>query len=179
MNAQRCLLTIWLLKWTDLYSLRYWSTLLQLYCGHRNCVCTYPHPYPPAVLMYDFTFESRGGERKRWQPWAHWFMKDRADAMCPTVGTVKTRARPTFLLGRASCVHDCVCMSLFCPFVYELSHCSQLRGWCEVASAWRGGGCGIQLESLFFFFPYCSSYLSEKHNLLRLGCESKNENTYT
>lgn len=82
----------------------------------------------PAVLMYDLTY-SAWVHRERWQPWAHWFMKDRADAMCPTVGTVKNRTRPTFHLGHTSCVYDCICMSLFYPFVYELSHCSQLWGW--------------------------------------------------
>lgn len=49
-------------------------------------------------------------------------MKDRADVMCPTVGPVKKRARPTFHLGHTSCVCDCICMSLFYPFIYELSH---------------------------------------------------------
>lgn len=54
--------------------------------------------------------------------------------------------------------------------------CSQLWGWCEVTSAWQGG-CGIQSESLFF--SCSSSYSLEKHNLQRLGCENKNENTST
>lgn len=42
----------------------------------------------------------------------------------------------------------------------------------HISSGW-GGGCGIQSESVVL---YRSSYLSKNHNLVRFGCENKNEN---
>lgn len=127
----------------------------------------------PAVLMYDFTF-SAPVQRERWQPWAHWFMKDKADAMCPTVRTVKKRARPAFHLGHASCVDDCICMSLFYQFLSWVT-AAELWGWCEVTSAWQWGlWDSVGIPHFVLLLP-----LIEKHNLLRLGCESKKENTVT
>lgn len=41
-------------------------------------------------------------------------------------------------LGHASCYMSVFVGSLFYPFS-ELSHCSQLWGWCEVTSAWQRG----------------------------------------
>lgn len=157
-------------KWADLYHLpRYWLALTtaQTYCLDARI-------HIPGCIDVWLHLQCSSAEGAL-AAWAHWFMKDRADAMCPTVGTMKKRARPAFHLGHASCVHGCIFMSLFYLFVYELSHCSQLWWWCEVTSGWQGG-CGTQLESLIFC---CSSHLSKKHSLPQLGCENKSENTHT
>lgn len=89
----------------------------------------------PAVLMYDFTFSARVQRECCWQPWAHWFMKKKADLVCLPVGTGGGKK---IHLGHASCYMSVCVGSLFYPFS-ELSHCSQLWGWCEVTSAWQRG----------------------------------------
>lgn len=90
-----------------------------MYClVHTKRLCGHFRPY---LLLYGCMISSSVLECC-WQPLAHEFMKDRADVTCPTVGPVKKRARPTFHLGHTSCVCDCVCTSLFYPFIYELSH---------------------------------------------------------
>lgn len=142
------------------------------YCGYKLLVWMLTS-VSPAVLIYDFTY-SAWVHRECWQPWAHWFMKDRADAKCPTVGMVKNRTRPTFHLGHTSCVYDCICMSLFYPFVYELSHCSQLWGWWSHINLAGGLWDSVGIPHFLLLL-----LLIEKHNLLGLGCENKNENTST
>lgn len=97
-------------------------------------------------------------------------MKDRADAMCPTVGTVKKRARPTFHLGHASYVHDCLGVSLF---VYSKAESLQPAMKMVRSHVSLAGGFSWNL------LLSCSSSLSRKHNRPRLGCEPENESTVT
>lgn len=119
-------------KLTDLYSLTHWLALS--YCAHKTLVWMLA-PISPAVLMYDFIFSAQV-QRECWQPWAHWFMED--GATCPSVVTVKKRARPTFHLGHTSCVCDCSCMSLFYLFIYKLSHAASYEDGVKSHQLGRG-----------------------------------------
>lgn len=102
-------------------------------------------------------------------------MEDRADAMCPTVGTVKKRPRPTFHLGHTSCVCDCIRTSLFYPFIYELSHAASYEDGVKSHQLGKGA-VGFSWNPSFSLAP---PTCRREHNLRRLGCENKNENTYT
>lgn len=118
-------------KWTELCSLlRYWLPLLTTHylLWPQKLLALILTSIFPAVLMCDLTLQA--GVQREDVLWAPWLV--RTDVTCPTVGTGIKRARPAFHVGHTSCV--CMSLNEF-VVVSELSHCSQLQGWCEVTSA--------------------------------------------
>lgn len=100
----------------------YWLTVA--YCGHSH-----PHWCMISSLVLEC-----------WQPRAHRFMEDGADAACPTEGTVEKKAwayipSGSYFLCMRRRLYDVV-LSVH----LWAESCSQLWVWCEVTSAWLWGG---------------------------------------
>lgn len=137
----------------------YWLTVT--YCGHS-------HPQQHWCMISSLVVEC-------WQPWAHRFMEDGADAACPTEGTVEKKGLglhsiwvilPVYAMAFVRC---CFIRS----FMSWVMQPAMRMVWSHISLA-LGRGCA--LESLVSLAPP-SCWKNQNHTLPRLGCENKNENT--